>query len=92
MNHTPGPWIAEGRFVYTSPTDAESCEMIARVGVMESKRNEADAKLIAAAPELLAALQRINRTSVRETFHGDVAGFQEWLDGFTAELIIKATE
>lgn len=40
---------------------------------------------------LLEAMKRIRCTSVKETFHGNVEQFQEWLDGFTDAAIAKAT-
>lgn len=74
MGHTPGPWfvrepdqeerladIAEGR----PPEDMELTEVYARGGgqvcfVMNTTPNESDnARLIAAAPKLLAALNRV---------------------------------
>lgn len=55
--HTPGPWFAErpykepGLYVTAAPNTA----LIARVW----NDNEANARLIAAAPELLKALERL---------------------------------
>ena len=50
--HTPGPWkIEEGCFV-----SAEGF-VIARIIGCDSKKNESNARLIAAAPELLEALE-----------------------------------
>lgn len=51
--HTPGPWIADVRsencaFIEGPPTSYGECYF----------ENAADARLIAAAPELLAALKR----------------------------------
>ena len=47
--HTPGPWRADSPFV-----SAPSGELIAKVATS----TKADARLIAAAPELLAALEQ----------------------------------
>jgi hypothetical protein len=47
--HTPGPWTANRRYVETD--EATVCEVFGG--------NRADARLIAAAPELLAALQSL---------------------------------
>jgi hypothetical protein len=55
MNHTPGPWHVEhGETTETLIVDSQS------VFVAEAAEDmEADARLIAAAPDLLAALERI---------------------------------
>lgn len=42
--------------------------------------------------KMLSALRRIRRTSVKETFHGDVEQFQKWLDSFVDEVIEQATQ
>lgn len=52
--HTPGPWIADVRnencaYIEGPPTSYDECYF----------KNAADARLIAAAPDLLAALQAI---------------------------------
>jgi len=51
---------------------------------------KAASRLMIKNSDLIEAIKRINRTSVRETFHGDVDRYQEWIDGFTAEIISKA--
>lgn len=57
MTFTPGPWQATGRIVEADPErDGNEC-VIALVGMGESARNDADARLIAAAPELLEACE-----------------------------------
>jgi len=63
--HTPGPWIAHGNFI--KGTDAgnamDGYEYVAKVETewLDSPvdRKQANADLIAAAPDLLAALQRM---------------------------------
>lgn len=56
--HTLGPWTQNGRFIYADPgQDGNECE-VARCGMADSPRNDADARLISAAPELLLILQR----------------------------------
>lgn len=63
--HTPGPWIldpvagaAGSSYVYSEP---DSSALIARVDAREcgDEQAKANAKLIAAAPDMLAALQNI---------------------------------
>jgi len=56
-SHTPGPWAAEGHYVH-----AEGLRFVAvSGGVSSCKESEAfaNARLIAAAPELLSALRNI---------------------------------
>ena len=55
MTHTPGPWTADGHFI-----EATSDRTIA---FLCDDATDDDARLIAAAPELLEALERI----VKET-------------------------
>ena len=63
MSHTPGPWSAVscrvGWYIASAPDGAivvDTGDAEGRYGPIES---EANARLIAAAPELLAALQAI---------------------------------
>ena len=64
MSHTPGPWIINPRQVDSSPyqiLDKDDHEIAATIygptgGIEEAKAN---ARLIAAAPELLAILKRL---------------------------------
>lgn len=58
--HTPGPWEIDGRMVTAgrNVTVALLCEMDS-FGYLFDTPNPADGWLIAAAPELLAALQAI---------------------------------
>ena len=61
--HTPGPWTVRHRCVDKSPYDDESCGLGLEVdGPPEPMRGRfaraADAHLVAAAPELLAALEQ----------------------------------
>lgn len=56
--HTPGPWEA---VIYDGPFDQPLIKSghgtIGRLHGMEDRQHEANAKLVAAAPELLEALQ-----------------------------------
>lgn len=95
--HTHGPWEVESHY---SPDGSDlvilhdQCTVIAdcrnQCGVRDCDEAEANARLIAAAPDLLEALERIRRTSVAETFGGDVGRFQSWLDSFTDAAIARA--
>lgn len=53
--HTPAPWRIEGRFVMAMKTKS-ICE-IPMGGVIHGKVDKANARLIAAAPDLLQALK-----------------------------------
>ena len=61
MNHTPGPWAAN-RFKHGAPLVEGGGHEIARVAYWSGSENasevDANAHLIAAAPDLLAALHR----------------------------------
>jgi hypothetical protein len=66
--HTPGPWILVGSEVHDRPTRfdddgvrvGETPCMIASASIMPNKgQREANARLIAAAPELLEALRNM---------------------------------
>lgn len=91
MEHTPGPWKVEcgaheDDFIVTEPTglticepnaplfaDRESFEQVFRVITL--KEAKANARLIAAAPELLEALRKAD----------DIAETLDCMDGLTAE-------
>lgn len=58
MSHTPGPWKARGRLILADD-DRETivCEV---TGSPDNPESQADARLIAAAPEMLALLKIID--------------------------------
>lgn len=63
--HTPGPWFVHGPSVGTGPSEADSCGYeVAHIlnpykGCVGARdRVDANARLIAAAPELLEALEK----------------------------------
>lgn len=85
MSHTPGPWRVFGARAEsgTSQEIHTESKFIARVFMNENPlEREANARLIACAPELLEALKRIKQTGV---FVGAIA--QEMMDA----AIAKAT-
>jgi hypothetical protein len=63
-HHTPGPWIAQHRII--APADAITSDTYPsrEIARMASHGTDADARLIAAAPDLLAALQEVERHMV----------------------------
>ncbi len=65
--HTPGPWIAadDRRGIYEILCNGEMLAQVWRVGyVKRDLPAEANARLIAAAPELLAACKRVMQLAV----------------------------
>jgi hypothetical protein len=74
MSHTPGPWAIErnhnGRIFGISALSAKhDLDMVCDLPFQSSNvENDANAKLIAAAPELLKALQRARADLIAE--HG----------------------
>lgn len=91
--HTPGPWYVSGIRVSQPPRIGRDTRII-NIGSdddgtylamvffdMETGRGQADARLIAAAPELLAVLMQIQRM-----------GYTDWGDKVMVdEVIAKAT-
>jgi len=60
--HTPGPWRIAPKYLYGSDgihIDAGARSYIAHIGNHGDEQAEADARLIAAAPRLLAALEMV---------------------------------
>lgn len=80
QGHTPGPWEAEygtDGYFYVTHDDG-----------LENRSNPvADARLIAAAPDMLRALERINHTLA---VHGKVDCGTD-LACFVSEVLAKAT-
>jgi hypothetical protein len=66
MSHTPGPWIR-----HDTPDYAEICSNDGHAVAMVAR--EADANLITAAPDLLAALRAVVSVSDRKTVEFDAA-------------------
>lgn len=62
--HTPAPWVAHGKSVFTSSDNSWGRNCIVadctyQDGVASERLAEANARLIAAAPELLEALETL---------------------------------
>ena len=74
--HTPGPWFAKfeaGRYVISSQGAFGPHRSLAITGGFEPA-NGANARLIAAAPDLLAALNRANRLLAELTHTSWIVG------------------
>jgi hypothetical protein len=80
--HTPGPWELRqsGRDYWF--IDHEQGGESYTLTKLENWTNEADARLIAAAPDLLAALQKIDANAAESV---------EWIRRVAREAISKAT-
>lgn len=80
MNHTPGPWIVERLTNVGRPHVCDArARVIAYMGVAARKEQDANAALIAAAPEtkrqrdrLLAALKALQRATLTAHIQTDV--------------------
>ena len=76
MKHTPGPWFKDGNFI----RQADDSGLIAELYISPNQndgRNEAltaNAKLMAAAPEMYALLSQINTAFYTRTSR------KEWLE------------
>ena len=64
LKHTPGPWVIHGNFTEIHPhDDPDGNQVIADVDPdCEMSNREANARLIAAAPDLLEALEAMVTT------------------------------
>jgi hypothetical protein len=97
VQHTPGPWYfhvnkADTLYVVRGPKDIVVCEMSWHSSIpchyTLRDESEANARLIAAAPDLLAALRLAQEQM--ERFDGESAGWHEANDAISA-AIAKAT-
>ena len=88
MPHTPGPWIFDGDYIWSEPdrcyvADPQTEDMLSGEAIPKREaraRIEANARLIAAAPDLLEAL----RYMVSDPSEATIA--------FAKAAIAKATE
>ena len=79
--HTPGPWTTDGS---AESGNLDIISPLGRVAMMDCDHDltAIDAQLIAAAPDLLAALQKIDSNAAESV---------EWIRRVAREAIIKAT-
>ncbi|WP_162405132.1 hypothetical protein [Pseudoxanthomonas jiangsuensis] len=74
MKHTPGPWFASGRYIGTFNHKSAIGECRSASGCWsDDEPASANARLIAAAPELLEALIGVLRVADRATDEFDAA-------------------
>lgn len=86
--HTPGPWTATPRHV-TAPETEDRLPMRVTISGGNRDDNKANARLIAAAPDLLAALRDLLPDAIGNHIGGPDT--QARIDAARA-AIIKATE
>jgi hypothetical protein len=67
--HTPGPWLVANGNQIRSEKD-----QIAKVWMMRCGEGSANARLITAAPDLLAALEEINNVALFQPYAGVTCG------------------
>ena len=92
VKHTPGPWITErcDTGIEILNTEQESVAVACHFGnPYSSIREEANAKLIAAAPDLLKALEKM---SVEFATHKDESSNAAHAWHLAQQAIAKATE
>lgn len=91
--HTPGPWEASAGDVYAEPTSGFPMKVAAafaqRGDVVQMEQVAANARLIAAAPELLEALEAAIKWAAPMA-EAPVEARPEWFDKCRA-AIAKAT-
>jgi hypothetical protein len=79
--HTPGPWTVSGSHIVSSRTAVQLAQVYSPQGYdPKCEREQANARLIAAAPELLAAchaaFERLNGTDVSQQLAAAIAKAQ----------------
>ncbi len=71
--HTPGPWVVNPVRAQVDATHAPICQLLWPTRMRSEDETESNARLIAAAPELLAALDEIARDYVTPPRLADIA-------------------
>lgn len=86
IKHTPGPWIVDGppyNQIVWSSAENRVC-FLAHSNGLDDEQDIATGRLIAAAPELLAALKAVER-------HNDNPGrYDSYINQIVTEAIAKA--
>lgn len=92
--HTPGPWAA---FTDDTSSDQPHTNIVAVVprtacvfSLPGMHKNDPDVRLIAAAPALLEALQRIATATPASTNSQTVEQFRSWTQAVAAEVLSLA--
>jgi len=87
--HTPGPWIYGTHQDSAMVQTAEPCKTVATIYAKAPSEREANARLIAAAPDLLEALERIASATMSQ--YANAADMAADMKCIAAEAIAKAT-
>lgn len=88
--HTPGPWTARKWSCHAETTvTVDDLDCVTGKRTIADCESEADAKLIAAAPELLSALRAIVKSLSDQDDEGLIEHAQQMIDARAA--IAKAT-
>lgn len=76
--HTPGPWTLCDRHIIVTPETHHYCTMVAdcAVGGAGGKEQAANARLVAAAPEMLAALRGLRHVIEAAGLHNLTRGVE----------------
>ncbi len=86
--HTPGPWREKGFIIESGAHDGDMFIPVA--DLVENGEVQANARLIAAAPDLLAELQNIANADTSDW--DDPNDFKAWAQSRARHTIAKATK
>ena len=91
--HTPGPCRAIGAAVHAPARHADSQRIADCRALLPDAELRANAALIAAAPDMLAALHEVRRCIVAHGLHGDATrvGYLEEAEDIIRVAIARAT-
>jgi hypothetical protein len=94
-SHTPGPWLAGSSITAARPDRAPGS--YDRITIAQRVNRPADAWLIGAAPDLLAALEKIvsimdDRTAAGTNVDGRWMGLPDWSDVEAARAAIASAK
>ena len=96
--HTPGPWINDGTTISARPDPENSLTYVAPVCTMDQDWTPeimaANARLIASAPDLLAALRKVSTCLaawMEIADPGDLREYDDWALGEARAAIEQAT-
>lgn len=88
--HTEGPWDYRQSFSKGEPTGYVITPQGYDLSTSNEETTEADARLIAAAPELFEALKLLNDVRGTVSFYDGWATLEDGTEIFLGELIAKA--
>ena len=86
MTHTPGPWYVNGDCIEVD--GPEGPRDVTLAVVLQEDNLAADARLIAAAPEMLAALKRMREVFKQLAAEGH--GGWRWMDATRVDQLIES--